>query len=59
MGTTYIISGVGKLGRESNHFVMKDVEGNCSKILPRKTDQLVVVGNVSISGDALRLLAQK
>ena len=59
MGTTYIISGVGKLGRESQHLVMKDVEGNCNNILPSKTDQLVVVGNVSISGDALRLLAQK
>lgn len=59
MGTTYIISGVGKLGRESQHLVMKDVEGNCSRILPSKTDQLVLVGNVSISGEALRLLCQK
>lgn len=59
MGTTYIVSGVGKLGKESQHLVMKDVEGNCSKILPSKTDQLVLVGNVSISGDALWLLARK
>ncbi len=25
MGTTYIVSGVGKLGKESQHLVMKDV----------------------------------
>lgn len=32
MGTTYIISGVGKLGRESEHLVMRDVEGMASRV---------------------------
>ena len=56
MSVVYIVSHNGQLKRENEVLYYSDYTGNVTKILPNKVDQIVVVGNLEISGQALNLM---
>lgn len=58
MATAYIISDYGKLGKHDDTLVFTNKDGERVVIFPYKTEMLVLVGRVSISADALCLLAR-
>src|SRR5574344_75813 len=58
MPAIYVISDRGKLSRTDEHILFTGIDGSCTTLFPFKMEQLVLMGNVSISGDALRLLTQ-
>ena len=58
MASIYIISDKGKLGKKDETFVFSQPDGSATILFPFKTEILFLVGNVSISGDALRMLSK-
>lgn len=56
MSSVYIISDHGKLAKRDETLLFKQAGGPERIIFPFKTEQLLIIGNVSISGAALRLL---
>ncbi|MBR6199638.1 MAG: CRISPR-associated endonuclease Cas1 [Spirochaetales bacterium] len=58
MSAAYIISDTGKLSKEGKHLVFRKADGTESSILLHKIDSIMIIGNVSISGDALRLISE-
>ena len=56
MGAVYIISNYGKLGKKDDTLIFSQGDEVKVVLFPFKTEHLVIMGNVSISGDALRLL---
>ena len=58
MAAIYILSDRGKLTKKDETIVFIQPDETKTILFPFKTEHLVIIGNVSISGDALRLLAK-
>lgn len=58
MAAIYMLSDYGKLGKKDETLVFCQPDGNVTILFPYKTEHLILMGNISISGDALRLLAK-
>lgn len=58
MGTVYLVSDMGKLTREDEHLCFHQIDNTCYNILVFQTDMLVLIGNISFTGDALRLICK-
>ncbi|MHB8281744.1 MAG: CRISPR-associated endonuclease Cas1 [bacterium] len=56
MSTIYIISDFGKLVKNGNVLQLKRENDVLKTIFPFKTEQLVVIGKIDLTGSALRLL---
>ena len=56
MATIYIVSQNGKLQKKGETLQFSHRDGTISTIFPFKTNQIVVLGNMEITGSALRLL---
>lgn len=58
MAAIYILSDKGKLTKKDETLVLIQIDGTQTIIFPFKTEHLVIIGNISISGDAFRLLTK-
>lgn len=58
MAEIYILSDYGKLSKKDETIVFSQVDGTNTILFPFKTEHLVLMGRVSISADALRLLTK-
>ena len=58
MAAIYILSDKGKLNKKDETLVLNQIDGTQTIIFPFKTEQLVIIGNISISGEALRILTK-
>ena len=58
MSEIYILSDYGKLSKKDETIIFSQPDGTSTILFPFKTEHLVLVGKVSISADALRLLAK-
>lgn len=58
MSAIYIISDKGKLGKHDDSLVFRQIDGSLTTLFPFKIEQLILIGNISISGDALRILTK-
>lgn len=58
MPDIYILSEFGKLGKRDESLIFYTPEGTSKILYPFKIKQLVLIGKVSISGEALRLLSR-
>ena len=56
MSTIYIISDFGKLVKHGNVLQLKKEDDVLKTIFPFKTEQIVVIGKIDLTGSALRLL---
>jgi len=56
MSTIYIITDFGKLNKKGETLQLCHSDGTISIIFPYKTEQLVVIGNIEITGRAFKLL---
>ncbi|RKX80198.1 MAG: CRISPR-associated endonuclease Cas1 [Spirochaetes bacterium] len=56
MSTIYIVSDYGKLIKKNKTLQLTSNDGTTTIIFPYKTDQLVVMGSIEITGPALKLL---
>lgn len=58
MAAIYIISDNGKLGRKDETLVFTQPDGTATILFPYKTEYLILTGNVTLSGAAIRLLTK-
>lgn len=58
MSAIYILSDNGKLSKKDETIVFSQADGTNTILFPFKTEQLVLIGNVSISGEAFRILTK-
>ena len=58
MAAIYILSDYGKLVKKDETLVFIQPDETRTILFPFKTEHLVIMGNISISGDALRLLTK-
>lgn len=58
MAEIYILSDYGKLSKRDETIVFSQPDGTSTILFPFKTEHLVLIGKVSISADALRLLTK-
>ncbi len=58
MSEIYILSDYGKLSKRDETIVFTQADGTNTILFPFKTESLVLMGRVSISADALRLLTK-
>lgn len=58
MSAIYILSDYGKLSKKDETIVFSQPDGTSTILFPFKTEHLVLIGKVSISADALRLLTK-
>ena len=58
MASIYILSDYGKLSKKDETIVFSQPDGTSTILFPFKTEHLVIVGKISISADALRLLTK-
>lgn len=56
MRSVYILSNHGKLSKEGEHLMFKDCDAHCTKILPAQTERIFMVGNSSITGEAMSII---
>jgi CRISPR-associated protein Cas1 len=56
MSTIYIVSDSGKLQKKQDTLQHYAQDGTITKVFPYKTEQLVILGNVELTGPALKLL---
>ncbi len=56
MSSIFILSNSGSLTRESEHLVYVSYDMKRTRILPFRTEHIIIVGNVTVSGDAMRLI---
>ena len=54
----YILSDYGKLSKKDETIVFSQPDGTSTILFPFKTEHLVLIGRISISADALRLLTK-
>lgn len=59
MTVVYVVSQNGKMTCENKVLYYSDYAGNRTKILPDKVEQMVVVGDMELSGQALNLMMRK
>jgi CRISP-associated protein Cas1 len=58
LSAIYILSDFGKLQKENETLVFSQPDGTKTILFPYKTEHLLLMGNISISGDALRLITK-
>lgn len=58
MSSIYILSDYGKLSKKDEALVFSQVDGTSTIIFPYKTECLVLIGKISLSADALRLITK-
>lgn len=58
MAAIYILSDYGKLSKRDETIVFSQPDGTNTILFPFKTEHLVIIGKVSISADAMRLLTK-
>ena len=58
MADIYILSYIGKLGKRDETLIFSKPDGTVQVLFPFKIKQLLLVGKISISGDALRMLTK-
>lgn len=58
MSGIYILSDYGKLSKKDQTLVFTENDGTNTILFPYKTDHLVLLGKVSITADALRLISK-
>lgn len=58
MAEIYILSDYGKLSKKDETIVFSQNDGTNTILFPFKTEHLVLMGKISISADALRLLTK-
>lgn len=58
MSAIYILSDYGKLGKKDETIIFSQPDGTSTILFPYKTEHLVLIGKVSISADAFRLLTK-
>lgn len=58
MSAIYILSDYGKLGKKDETLIFSQPDGTNTILFPYKTEHLVIIGKVSISADAMRLLTK-
>ncbi len=58
MSSIYILSDYGKLYKKDETIVFQQADGTSTILFPFKTELLVLIGNVSISGDAMKILTK-
>jgi CRISPR-associated protein Cas1 len=58
MASIYILSDFGKLTKKDETLVFVQKDDTRTILFPFKTEHIVIMGNISISGDALRLLTK-
>lgn len=56
MSTVYIVTDVGKLQKRNHALHLWYGDGTTSTIFPFKTEQLVIIGNIEITSQALKIL---
>ena len=58
MASIYILSDYGNLSKKDETIVFSQPDGTNTILFPFKTEHLVIIGKISISADALRLLTK-
>lgn len=58
MSAVYIISEKGKISKESEHLVFKNIDGVSNSIFLHNLEMLVAMGKISFTGEAVSLLAK-
>jgi CRISPR-associated protein Cas1 len=58
MTDLHIISKRGKITKTDEHLLFRDIEGNETRILPSKINQILLYENISITGEAFNILAK-
>lgn len=58
MAVAYLISNNGKLTREGEILKYSDYLGNVTKLIPEKLHEILVVGNLTITGPAFHFIMQ-
>ena len=58
MSSVYIISDNGKLTKVNETLEFRYIDGTIRKIFPYKSDVLIVSGDVSFTGQAIKLLTR-
>ncbi len=58
MAEIYILSDYGKLTKKDETIVLLQNDGTSTILFPFRTEHLVLMGKISISADALRLLTK-
>jgi CRISPR-associated protein Cas1 len=56
--TDLYISKKGKITKSDEHLIFHDIEGNETRILPSKINQILLYDNISITGEAFTILAK-
>lgn len=56
MSTVYIVSDFGKMQKKGETISVQYNDGNTTIIFPYKVEQIVVIGNIEITGSALKML---
>ena len=58
MAEVYILSSIGKLGKRDERLVFYKPDGAEQILYPFKIKQLLLIGKISVSGDAFRILSK-
>lgn len=58
MAAIYMLSDYGKLGKHDETLIFSQSDGTTTVLFPYKTEHLILMGNISISGEAMRLLTK-
>lgn len=56
MAYIYILSDYGKLSKEKETLIFYQDDGTKTILFPFKTEQLILMGNISVTGGAFRLI---
>lgn len=58
MGNLYIFAKHGQISKHDGYLLYKDCEGGVTRILPTQTDMLALYGNVSLTAEAISIMAK-
>lgn len=58
MGRLYIFTKHGQISKHDGHLIYKDCEGVVMRILPVQTDMIVLYGNISLTAEAISIIAK-
>lgn len=59
MSNIYILSNHGQITKQNEHLLFKDSNGAVTRILPVHTNMIALYGKISLTADAISLLAKK
>ena len=58
MGRLYIFTKHGQISKHDGYLIYKDCEGFVMRILPVQTDMIVLYGNISLTAEAISIMAK-